>query len=113
MNIEYKWSVWQMDCFAQEGGETEVVYIVYWSLIGIDPAYPKAVGSVIDNVELQPYKSGEPFTPYNQLTETQVLTWVQEKLGQTKIDEYKADIAAQVSAQIDPVIITPPLPWNP
>jgi len=55
------------------------------------------------------YTEGEPFTPFNQLTQEQVLGWVWAN-GVDKA-EVEANIQRQLDDQINPPIIQPPLPW--
>jgi hypothetical protein len=49
------------------------------------------------------------FTPYDQLTQDQVLGWCWAN-GVDK-DATEASIQAQIDNQINPPIIQPPLPW--
>ena len=55
------------------------------------------------------YTESEPFTPFNQLTQEQVLGWVWAS-GVDKA-EVEANIQRQLDNQINPPIIQPPLPW--
>jgi hypothetical protein len=49
------------------------------------------------------------FTPYDQLTQQQVLGWVWANgVDQTAVE---ASVQANIDAQINPPIIQPPLPW--
>jgi hypothetical protein len=52
---------------------------------------------------------GDPFTPYADLTQDQVLGWVWAN-GVDK-DATEAAVAGQIEAQINPPVIQPPLPW--
>lgn len=53
---------------------------------------------------------GDPFTPYNQLTQDQVLGWCWAN-GVDK-DSAEASIQTQIDQQINPPFIQPPLPWS-
>ena len=106
--ITYEWLVERMDVLPQEGGETDVVVTVYWKLNGTNGEYN---GSVYGSVTLSPYEPGEPFTPYEELTQEQVLGWVFEALGDL-VPQYEASVATQIQNQIKPPVITPPLPWS-
>ena len=53
----------------------------------------------------------ENFTPYDQLTEAQVLGWCYANgVDQSAIE---ANVSAQINDQINPPVIAPPLPWLP
>ena len=94
----------RMDCYPEQAGETDVVCTVYWRMNATDGEYSAtAYGSCgITFVE------GEPFTPYADLTFDQVWGWVAAKVN---MDEMKANLDKQIEAQINPPIVSPPLPW--
>ena len=51
------------------------------------------------------------FTPYNELTEQQVLGWCYSNgVDQAAIE---ANVTAQIEAQINPPVVVLPLPWVP
>jgi len=53
----------------------------------------------------------ENFTPYDQLTEAQVLGWCfSNGVDQAAIE---ANVTQQIENQINPPVIAPPLPWLP
>lgn len=107
MAITYTWSVVQMDAYPEEDGETDVVFNVHWTLAGIDGTYQGYVyGSQGVTVD-----AAEPFTPYADLTQAQVIGWVQDALGEEQVASYEANVAQQIEDQINPPVVTPPLPW--
>ncbi len=107
MTITNTWAVVQMDAYPEEDGETDVVFNVHWTLTGTDGTYNGSVyGSV--GVTVDP---DAPFTPYADLTEAQVIGWVQAALGEEQVASYEANVAQQIADQIDPPVVTPPLPW--
>jgi len=55
------------------------------------------------------YTPGEPFTPFNQLTQDQVLGWVWAS-GVDKAD-VEANIQRHLDEQINPPVINQALPW--
>lgn len=108
MAVTYTWSVVQMDAYPEEGGETDVVFNVHWTLAGIEQTYQGyAYGSQGVSVD-----SSAPFTPYADLTQAQVIGWVQSALGAEQVAAYEANVATQIADQIDPPVVTPPLPWS-
>lgn len=109
MAVTYTWSVVQMDAYPEEDGYTDVVFNVHWTLAGIDQTYQGyAYGS--QGVSINP---DEPFTPYADLTEAQVIGWVQDAMGPEQVASYEANVAQQIEDQINPPVVTPPLPWAP
>lgn len=108
MAITNTWAVVQMDCYPELDGDTDVVFTVHWTLNGTDGTYAGSVyGSV--GVTLDP---DAPFTPYASLTQAQVIGWVQDALGEEQVASYEANVAQQIENQINPPVVTPPLPWS-
>jgi hypothetical protein len=97
-----------MDAYPEYEDETDVVFNVHWTLVGTDGTYNGSVyGSV--GVTLDP---DAPFTPYASLTQAQVIGWVQSALGEEQVTAYEANVAQQIENQINPPVVTPPLPWS-
>ena len=107
MTITNTWAVVQMDAYPEYEGEADVVFTVHWTLTGTDGTY---VGSVYGSVGVS-LNEGATFTPYEDLTEAQVIGWVQDALGAEQVAAYEANVAQQIADQIDPPVVTPPLPW--
>jgi len=97
-----------MDCYPELDGETDVVFTCHWTLSGTDGAYAGSVyGSV--GVSLDP---DAPFVPYEDLTEAQVVSWVQDALGEEQVASYEANVEQQIANEKNPPVVTPPLPWS-
>ena len=108
MAITNTWSVVQMDAYPEFDGETDVVFTVHWTLNGTDGTY---AGSVYGSVGVT-LDEGATFTPYASLTQAQVVGWVQDALGEEQVASYEANVAQQIENQINPPVVTPPLPWS-
>lgn len=52
---------------------------------------------------------GDPFTPYDQLTQDQVLGWCWAN-GVDK-DAVEAQVSSQLEEMLNPPVVAPPLPW--
>ena len=108
MTITNTWSVVQMDAYPEYEGETDVVFTVHWTLNGTEDEYAGSVyGSV--GLTLDPEAT---YIPYADLTEVQVIGWVQDALGEEAVTGYAANVAQQIANQINPPVVTPPLPWS-
>ena len=108
MAITNTWSVVQMQAYPELDGEQDVVFTVHWTLNGTDGTYN---GSVYGSAGVT-LDEGSAFTPYASLTQAQVVGWVQDALGEEQVASYEANVAQQISNQIDPPVVTPPLPWS-
>ena len=89
-----------------EGSLTDVVITADWRCNGTDETYS---GTCYGSCSFQP-PAGE-FTPYEDLTQDQVLQWCYEN-GVDK-NAIKANVTLQIENQIDPPVVTLPLPWVP
>ena len=104
MSTTFTWSVTALNCYPQADGQTDVVFTVHWTLSGTDGTYN---GSVYSTCSV-PAPEGT-FTPYDQLTQDQVLGWIWAN-GVDK-DSAEAAVQQQIDNQINPPVVTPPLPW--
>ena len=87
-----------------EGTNTDVVITADWRSNGTDETYS---GTCYGSCSFQP-PSGS-FTPYEDLTQDQVLQWCYENgVDKTAIE---ANVTAQIENQINPPVVTLPLPW--
>lgn len=108
MAITNTWGIVQLDAYPEKDGLTDVVFTVHWNLTGDDGeghtgyAYG-SVGVTLDE--------GGSYTPYNELTKEQVVGWVQESLGAEQVASLEASVASQIEQQINPTVVTPPLPF--
>ena len=106
MAISYIWSISQLDCLPLVDGKQDYCITAHWNLSGTDGTYS---GSVYSTASF-PVEADKPdYIPYDQLTEAQVLNWVWAS-GVNK-DSAEAAVAQQIENQINPPIVSPPLPW--
>ena len=89
-----------------EGSLTDVVINADWRCNGSQETYS---GTCYGSCSFQPPTGS--FTPYEDLTEAQVLGWCYENgVDKTAIE---ANVTQQIENQINPPIVTLPLPWVP
>lgn len=102
------WAVTAMTADPQQAGETDVVFSVAWCCNATDGTFTNAVPGSIGVT----WQAGTPFTPYDQLTEAQVLQWVFDGLGAEKLT-VEGYAVKGVEDQANPPTVSPPLPWAP
>jgi len=88
----YLWTIQQMDRLTSDG----FVVTVHYNVSATDGTYNASTYGTVGYQE-QP---GETYIPYDQLTEAQVVGWVQTSLGK---DDVEASLQSQIDAQINPV----------
>lgn len=107
MTTTYQWTIQALDCALQEDGKTDVVVTAHWSVSAADGIYTaEAYGT--QNFTLQ---QGGSFTPYADLTKDQVVGWVQTAMGIDSVTKLQENLDQQIANQINPPIVTLPLPW--
>ena len=89
-----------------EGSLTDVVITADWRCNGTDETYS---GTCYGSCSFA-FPTGS-FTPYNELTEQQVLDWCFAN-GVDK-SAIEANVTAQIANQINPPVVSLPLPWVP
>jgi hypothetical protein len=104
--ITLSWIIERLLVKPTEGTLTDVVITADWRCNGSQDQYS---GTCYGSTSFFP--PTENFTPYDQLTQDQVLGWCfASGVNQTAIE---ANVTQQINDQINPPIIAPPLPWLP
>ena len=98
------WTITAMNCSTTEQNPDTVI-VCHWTCSGTDGTYRAAVWNTCS----VPTPTGT-FTPYADLTQDQVLGWVWAN-GVDK-DATEAAVQAQIDYQINPPVVTLPLPWS-
>ena len=91
MATTYTWAIAQMDRLTSDG----FVVTVHYTVNAVDGDYTASTYGTVG------YTQGEgSYVPYADLTEAEVVGWVQESLGKDTVEE---GLAAQIEAQKNPV----------
>lgn len=97
-----------MECYPSYETANNVVFTVHWGLTGTDEEYSSYVYGVtsipLDGLD-------DNFTPYEDLTEEQVIGWVLDTLGEESVASHENTIASAIAEQKSPKTISPALPW--
>lgn len=109
MAITNTWAIVGMECYPEYDGETDVVFNAHWTLTATDGTYQ----GYVYGAQRVTIDSSVPFTPYPDLTQEQVVGWVQDAMGAEQVAALEANVAKQIEDQIDPPVVNPPLPWAP
>jgi hypothetical protein len=114
MNISINWIIERLLVRKVEGTYSDVVITADWRCNGIetigtgDDAKTYS-GTCYGSASFQPPTGS--FTPYEDLTQDQVLSWCYANgVDKTAIE---ANVSLQIQNQINPPVIAPPLPWVP
>ena len=100
----FNWQILSMTAYPEAEGQTDVVFQVDWQCSAKDEHFgATSTGSVMVT-----YVSGEPFTPYEDLTEAQVWGWVDPSIDRLEIE---ANLQTLITQQREPTEETKTLPW--
>jgi hypothetical protein len=108
MTITKTWAVAQMDAYPEYEGQADVVFGIHWTLTASEGVHQAQIyGSHNMTLELD-----EPFTPYSELTEEQVIDWLFAAIGSEQVAAFEANVEQQLQDIINPTVVSPPLPWS-
>lgn len=102
--LTLNWIIEWMECKPVQGDYTDVVITAGWRCDAVDGIYNAT--SYGSSTFAEPTSN---FTPYNQLTQDQVLGWVWAA-GVNK-DTIEANLTKQIEDQQNPPVVQLPLPW--
>lgn len=110
MSITYTWTIVGLQTLPLVDGQTDVVVNAQWNLVGSDGTTQAGTSNIT-----QFTYTGGAFTPFDQLTQNQIIGWVQAALGAEKIAQLEAQIATNIGYATNPPVmpINQALPWIP
>jgi hypothetical protein len=104
MAINYNWVISAMDTAPSEDGLTDVVKTIQWRYQATDAEYfAVCVGAMTCATP-----SETDFTAYPDLTEDQVISWLE---AGNDVEALKTYLDAQIKTKKNPPIVNLPLPW--
>ena len=112
MSATINWRVGVMECYPTYDQNTDVVFTVHWDCTGSETVSGSTYNGRVYGATGVTFHSGSDFTPYEDLTQPQVLGWVWDAMGSGSKENYENSVQAQINNLINPTIVTPPLPWS-
>ena len=108
MTIEFTPTITGMEAYPIKDSVPLYVFRVYWNYEGKDEKYETAMQGSTD----VPASDPQSATPYADLTQEQVMGWIQKYTPAWMWAEYSDKISAWITAQYTPAVVNPPLPWS-
>lgn len=107
MATQITWVIEGMQCKPQDGPLNNVVITAFWRCNGVDDSNQNITSTVYGSCGFT--IPGDPFTPYDELTQDQVLGWCWDNgVDKAAMEE---NIKQQIQNQINPPVVSLPLPW--
>jgi hypothetical protein len=118
-NTNYEWIISATPCKVKEGDLEKVVNVVHWRLKASNGNYVAETYGATSVLE----PTGTDFTPYEQLTKNQVVSWVVDILSvvpepidgieqKSQLDIFKENLNKNLELQANPVELNLPLPFE-
>ena len=110
MTIQYTWTISALDCKPQVGDMVDYVVTSHWRVTGDDGEGHS--GQVYSTVSFVVDPDKPNFVPFEDITEAMAIQWTQDALGEEQVAAIYTSIGTQIENEINPPIVTPPLPWT-
>jgi hypothetical protein len=94
--VDYIWKIRALSAINQDGIPPNTVNEVHWTLTGFDGDHSAEV-STFTQIE---YNQDATFVPMQQLTEDQVISWVENTMGEARVNEFKDHVAKLIQEKI-------------
>jgi hypothetical protein len=100
----YQFRINAVDAHVSQDGLENVIYNVHWSYIGEDQN-----GNVATQIGVQhvPNVDPENFTAFDQLTQADIISWIEPMLN---IEEFQSNLDAQLAELAAPTKVTLQVP---
>jgi hypothetical protein len=105
MAITYTWNCTTVDTYPTKSDQADVIFNVHWRLNGVDDTEDENVGDSYGVVSLDT-EDLSTFTAFADITEADVIGWVEAALGEEQVTALKASIDAQIAEKITPTVVT-------
>ena len=99
----YNWTISKLLCNTQ-GNNQNVVVRITWKCTATDGAFNV---QKVDRCDIT-YDPNNTFTPYENLTESQVLDWVWTVINKTTVEQ---DLDTMLASKNNPLVLVE-LPWQ-
>lgn len=105
--ITYTKTISSMQAYKEIDGESNVVFGINWNLVGEENGFTTSCPATT----YVPYVAGQPFTPYADLTQAEVLAWIDLYTPLSQMQSFQNTVAFSLQQQQQQE--TPSLPWAP
>lgn len=133
MTINYIWEIEKLDVQPEKAGLQNIVCRIHWNLIASEDQYTANQNGVTDVC----LDENSEFTPYEELSKQQIITWLENELGKqvkpphlqnvsprmaeqssqeeevysTQLELLKMDLWTRIRDMKTPPVVSPALPW--
>ena len=109
MSATITWVITALDCIPQTPEGANYVVTAHWSCNGTETQNNQTYNSSVYSTTSFTVTQGSSFVPYASLTQDTVLGWIWASGVYKTATE--AAVQTQLNNQINPPVVSPPLPW--
>ena len=106
---QFSWIISQLDTAPKDGKLHDVVKTIHWRYQGTEVVGEKTYTAEVYSSYECPQPSDKDFTAYPDLTEADVVSWLEDGLD---VPSLQANINSQIENQKNPPIVNLGLPWE-
>lgn len=108
MAINYSWVIEALISYPEKDGRTDVVHKINWRRNAEDQGVTATVFGQQDIA----FNPENPFVAFPNLTEAEVVSWLEAALGAARVDELNSILAKKIQDQLNPPVVVLPPPWQ-
>ena len=105
MAITYTWDCKTVDTYPTKDSKSDVIFNVHWRLNAEDDTKDKNSGTIY-GVESINTDDLSTFTAFADLKESDIIGWVESRLGEERVKELKSALDNQIAEKITPTVVT-------
>lgn len=110
MDINYSFKVTNIYCYPTYQSVENLVFTILWDYTGSDGTNSS---NILGSTNI-PYDPAAEYTPYENLTEQEVINWIEQFTEPSVLEDARVLISSRIQeASQPPTIINPKLPWEP
>lgn len=113
-----QWIITSMECKPKEGDLNNVVVSISWTRLAKEQHEEKEYTATLSGRYSVPLPIGSDFTPYSQLTQEQVESWLNDAGNSLElngvivnVETLDANLDGLIENQTNPPVVKLPLPW--
>ena len=99
----YNWKVTNLFTL-DEGVETNYVVTALYEVVGVETVSGTEYTASLSNSAQFEVTEGSTYIPYEDLTNTLVVGWIQSQLGEDGVNNLQASVEGMINSEINPPI---------
>jgi hypothetical protein len=108
METNFQWVIPQLNCAVESEGLPNVINTIHWRYNATKVEGDKTYFAETYGASSVAQPNPQNFTPYADVTEQEVINWLEEILP---VEDMQLSLEDNIALQINPVEVTLPLPW--